>query len=312
MLKERGLAGAGHSGSRRGRVCRTGRNTGVQAGARGWTLATAESCTGGWIAKCCTDRAGSSAWFDRGFVSYSNEAKHEMLGVENAVLKDAGAVSREVALQMAAGARSRAGTDIAVAVTGIAGPDGGSADKPVGSVWFAWALEDRAEAELLQFPGDREAVRRFNGTTCPAGTDRPAAAMSTSHRLFFALVPGAGICKSIEQVQSDPAGHRACSKATPVPCNAGLPRYAAAASDSADRVGRLPAFIRALQNCHGLHRAFQPRRRVVVGRQQDSGAADAVSAVAGGGFAGRRDRPRQESLEISYHPLSQNENAATR
>jgi len=129
--------------------------------ARGWTLATAESCSGGWIAKCCTDRAGSSAWFDRGFVSYSNEAKHELLGVENAVLKDAGAVSREVALQMAAGARSWAGTDIAVAVTGIAGPDGGSADKPVGSVWFAWALEDLTEAELLQFPGDRESVRRF-------------------------------------------------------------------------------------------------------------------------------------------------------
>lgn len=127
---------------------------------RGWTMATAESCTGGWIAKCCTDRAGSSAWFDRGFVSYSNESKHELLGVENVVLKGAGAVSREVALQMAAGARLRAGTEIAVAVTGIAGPDGGSAEKPVGTVWFAWALEDLAEAELLQFPGDRETVRR--------------------------------------------------------------------------------------------------------------------------------------------------------
>jgi nicotinamide-nucleotide amidase len=128
---------------------------------RGWTMAAAESCTGGWIAKCCTDRAGSSDWFDRGFVTYSNDAKHELLGVEEEALVDAGAVSREVALQMAIGARVRAGTDVAVAVTGIAGPGGGTADKPVGSVWFAWALEASVEAELVRFPGDREAVRRL-------------------------------------------------------------------------------------------------------------------------------------------------------
>jgi nicotinamide-nucleotide amidase len=128
---------------------------------KGWTMATAESCTGGWIAKCCTDRAGSSAWFDRGFVSYSNDSKHELLGVEEEVLKEAGAVSREVALQMAAGARVRAGADVAVAVTGIAGPGGGSPDKPVGSVWFAWALGNSVEAEMLRFSGDRDAVRRF-------------------------------------------------------------------------------------------------------------------------------------------------------
>jgi nicotinamide-nucleotide amidase len=126
----------------------------------GWTLSTAESCTGGWIAKCCTDRAGSSAWFERGFVTYSNEAKHGMLGVDETVLEEAGAVSREAALQMAGGAHSRARTDVAVAVTGIAGPEGGTAEKPVGSVWFAWAIQGSVDAEMKQFPGNRDAVRR--------------------------------------------------------------------------------------------------------------------------------------------------------
>ena len=126
----------------------------------GWTLSTAESCTGGWIAKCCTDRAGSSRWFERGFVTYSNEAKRDMLGVDEIVLEEAGAVSRDAALQMAGGAQARAGTDVALAVTGIAGPDGGSAGKPVGSVWFAWSVQGSVEAELKQFSGDREAVRR--------------------------------------------------------------------------------------------------------------------------------------------------------
>ena len=93
---------------------------------KGWMMAAAESCTGGWIAKCCTDLAGSSAWFERGFVTYSNAAKEELLGVDAGVLETPGAVSREVALQMAQGARSRAGVNIAVAVTGIAGPDGGT------------------------------------------------------------------------------------------------------------------------------------------------------------------------------------------
>ena len=128
--------------------------------AMGWKLSTAESCTGGWIAKCCTDLAGSSGWFERGFVTYSNEAKREMLRVDDASLEQQGAVSREVALQMADGARRSAGTRIAVAVTGIAGPDGGTTDKPLGTVWFAWSLAGRSEAEMLRFKGDRDAVRR--------------------------------------------------------------------------------------------------------------------------------------------------------
>ena len=127
----------------------------------GWTMATAESCTGGWIAKCCTDLAGSSAWFDRGFVTYSDRAKHELLGVELSTLEKDGAVSKATAIQMAEGARHRARVNAAVAVTGIAGPGGGTADKPVGMVWFAWSLEGRqAGSEVIQFQGDRDAVRR--------------------------------------------------------------------------------------------------------------------------------------------------------
>jgi len=128
---------------------------------RGWKLATAESCTGGWIAKCCTDRAGSSQWFERGVVSYSNSAKQELLGVDAGALEREGAVSSAVALQMAAGVRRRAGVEAAVAVTGIAGPDGGSAEKPVGTVWLAWDVGARpAEAVCEAFRGGREAVRR--------------------------------------------------------------------------------------------------------------------------------------------------------
>lgn len=126
----------------------------------GRKMACAESCTGGWIAKVCTDRSGSSAWFERGFVTYSNAAKADMLGVSATTLSEAGAVSREVALQMASGACERAGVDIAVAVTGIAGPDGGSVDKPVGTVWFAWSSAGRADAEICQFAGNRDGVRR--------------------------------------------------------------------------------------------------------------------------------------------------------
>jgi nicotinamide-nucleotide amidase len=126
-----------------------------------WVMATAESCTGGWIAKCCTDRAGSSAWFERGFVTYSDAAKVELLGVDAKTLKQRGAVSREVALQMAEGARRRAGVDVAVAVTGVAGPDGGTLDKTVGTVWFGWSREgEAASAEVVCFRGDRDAVRR--------------------------------------------------------------------------------------------------------------------------------------------------------
>ena len=111
---------------------------------RGWTLATAESCTGGWIAKCCTDLAGSSAWFERGFVTYSNEAKRELCwGSQRKSWKRKGRSAKLVALQMAQGARRGAGVKAALSVTGIAGPDGGCADKPVGTVWFGWSLEGR-------------------------------------------------------------------------------------------------------------------------------------------------------------------------
>ena len=128
---------------------------------RHWRMVTAESCTGGWIAKCCTDLAGSSAWFERGYVTYSNAAKMDSLGVDAGVLQESGAVSREVALQMAEGARRCTGVDIAVAVTGVAGPDGGTPEKPVGTVWFAWSCSGQApDAELAHFKGDRDEVRR--------------------------------------------------------------------------------------------------------------------------------------------------------
>jgi nicotinamide-nucleotide amidase len=128
--------------------------------ARNWRLATAESCTGGWIAKCCTDRAGSSTWFDRGYVTYSDESKIEMLKVEASALKVQGAVSETVVRQMALGARQSAAVAAALAVTGIAGPDGGSADKPVGTVWFAWSVQGLdIDSERVVFAGNRESVR---------------------------------------------------------------------------------------------------------------------------------------------------------
>jgi nicotinamide-nucleotide amidase len=128
--------------------------------ARGLRLATAESCTGGLIAAACTAIAGSSDWFERGFVTYSNEAKTEMLGVPTALIGAHGAVSAEVARAMAEGALVHSRADLAVAVTGIAGPGGGSADKPVGTVWLALARTGRpADAELLRLRGDRAAIR---------------------------------------------------------------------------------------------------------------------------------------------------------
>lgn len=129
--------------------------------ARGVTLATAESCTGGGIASAITDVAGSSAWFDRGFVTYSYEAKTELLGVKAETLARFGAISAETALEMAQGALARSHAQLAVAVTGIAGPGGGTADKPVGLVWFAW-LAPGQSARIAQhhFVGDRAAVRR--------------------------------------------------------------------------------------------------------------------------------------------------------
>lgn len=122
-------------------------------------LATAESCTGGMIAAACTDLAGSSTWFDRGFVSYSNAAKTEMLGVDATLIAGHGAVSEPVARAMAAGALARSQAQVAIAVTGVAGPSGGSAAKPVGTVWFGFALGGQVHTELQQFAGDRAAVR---------------------------------------------------------------------------------------------------------------------------------------------------------
>lgn len=124
-------------------------------------IATAESCTGGMIAAALTDIAGASAVFGHGFVSYANDAKVAMLGVEPGLIAREGAVSETVARAMAEGARARAGADLAVAVTGIAGPEGGSAEKPVGTVWFGLARKDGATlAERRVFPGGRDAVRR--------------------------------------------------------------------------------------------------------------------------------------------------------
>lgn len=128
--------------------------------ARRWLFATAESCTGGWIAKQCTDRPGSSAWFERGYVTYSNRAKIETLGVSAATLEAHGAVSEAVAREMAEGARRAACVEAALSVTGIAGPDGGTPGKPVGTVWFAWSCDGRPTVTGLQhFTGDRQSVR---------------------------------------------------------------------------------------------------------------------------------------------------------
>ena len=127
---------------------------------RGWMLATAESCTGGMIAAACTDLAGSSQWFERGFVTYSNAAKTELLGVPAALIAQHGAVSEPVARAMATGAVARSHAQVAVAVTGVAGPTGGSADKPVGTVWFGWSTDGVVSTEMRRFAGDRAAVRQ--------------------------------------------------------------------------------------------------------------------------------------------------------
>ncbi len=137
---------------------------------RGWCLTTAESCTGGLIAASCTDLAGSSEWFERGFVTYSNAAKCELLGVDPSLIQQQGAVSEGVARSMALGGLRHSRAQVSVAVTGIAGPSGGSEEKPVGSVWFAWAMPSDAgpavgadafwlTSELMHFEGDRARVR---------------------------------------------------------------------------------------------------------------------------------------------------------
>ena len=127
--------------------------------ARGHTMATAESCTGGLIAGACTEASGSSDWFERGFVTYSNAAKTELLGVPVELIAQHGAVSEPVARAMAAGALAHSPAQLAVAVTGVAGPTGGSADKPVGTVWFGWATPAGTFTEHQRFDGDRAAVR---------------------------------------------------------------------------------------------------------------------------------------------------------
>lgn len=126
----------------------------------GWLMATAESCSGGLIAATCTELAGSSQWFERGFVSYSNAAKCELLGVDAALIETHGAVSEPVVRAMAAGALAHSRAQVAVAVTGVAGPSGGSAAKPVGTVWLAWATPSGVISEVQHFAGDRAAVRQ--------------------------------------------------------------------------------------------------------------------------------------------------------
>ena len=133
---------------------------GAAALARGTMIATAESCTGGLVAGAITSIAGSSGWFERGFVTYSDLAKEQQLGVASLTIERFGAVSEETAKAMAEGAVRGSAAQWAVAVTGIAGPDGGSPDKPVGTVWFAWAGPDHLQALKRQFDGDRAAVRR--------------------------------------------------------------------------------------------------------------------------------------------------------
>jgi len=141
-----------------------------------WLLASAESCTGGLIAATCTDLAGSSAWFERGFVTYSNAAKTELLGVDAALIERCGAVSQEVVRAMVQGALAHSRAQVAIAVTGVAGPSGGSAAKPVGTVWFGWATPNGVHCEVQLFAGDRATVRQ-------------AAVAHALHRLTELLAP---------------------------------------------------------------------------------------------------------------------------
>lgn len=140
--------------------------------ANGKKIATAESCTGGWIAQCMTEVPGSSAWFDRGFVTYSNAAKIQMLGVNFETLEKYGAVSAETAIEMVMGALARSEADYAVAVTGIAGPDGGTVDKPVGTVFIAWADKDGdIRVQKSRFYGNRRQIRAQTVLTAIKGVN---------------------------------------------------------------------------------------------------------------------------------------------
>ena len=164
---------------------RLARTTGERLLAARHRLATAESCTGGWIAKAVTDVAGSSAWFDCGMAAYSYEAKQALLGVRPQTLETHGAVSRETVVEMVSGALVHSGATLAVAVTGIAGPGGGSEDKPVGTVWIAWKRRGGyAKAEVFHFDGDRDAVRRQTVASALAGLEQHI------ERIFTAAVDG--------------------------------------------------------------------------------------------------------------------------
>ena len=126
---------------------------------KGWYLVTAESCTGGWVAQAVTAIAGSSGWFDRGFVTYSNAAKQALLGVSPETLAKYGAVNEQTVLEMVKGALARSQAQVGVAISGIGGPSGGSPDKPVGTVWIAYAFPNKCYAQHYHFNGDRQSVR---------------------------------------------------------------------------------------------------------------------------------------------------------
>ncbi len=134
------------------------------------SITTAESCTGGLVSAALTEIAGSSAWFEQGFVTYSNQAKADLLNVDRAVFDEHGAVSEACVRAMAIGAAERSGARVAVAVSGVAGPDGGSVEKPVGTVWLAWAIDGCVEAERFNFEGDRRLVREQAVTCALRGT----------------------------------------------------------------------------------------------------------------------------------------------
>ena len=146
----------------------------------GLFMATAESCTGGMIAAACTDLAGSSAWFERGFVTYSNAAKTELLGVDAALITQHGAVSEPVARAMAFGAIRHSHAQVSVAVTGVAGPTGGSIEKPVGTVWFGFMVAGTLTSEVMLFAGDRAAVRMATVQHAVSGIVRRLASLKLS------------------------------------------------------------------------------------------------------------------------------------
>lgn len=142
-------------------ICQLSKTVGERLKAKGWTITCAESCTGGLVAAYLTEIAGCSAYFERGFVTYSNQAKQALLGVSASTLESRGAVSSETVIEMAKGALKAAQADIALSISGIAGPDGGTEQKPVGTVWFGWASKDGLVlSEVRQFEGGRRCVRQ--------------------------------------------------------------------------------------------------------------------------------------------------------